>query len=114
MVKICNDAIKKPLPIICRNCIKRSVYPNAWKKSNIFPVHKIGDKQIVNNNKPVLLLPIFGKVFEKILFNSIFGYLQENSLCDNQSGFRPSDSGEYQLNSIDHDCNPQIFERDIS
>ena len=51
------------------------------------PVHKKGDKQIFNNYRPVLLLPIFGKVFEKILFNSIFGYFQENDfLCDNQSG----------------------------
>ena len=114
MVKICNDAIKKPLSIVCRNCIKTGIYPNAWKKSNIFPVHKIEDKKIVNNYKPVSLLPIFGKVFEKILFNSIFGCLQENSLCNNQSGFRPSDSGEYQLNSIDYDCNPQRFQRDTS
>ena len=101
MVKICNDAIKKPLSIVCRNCIKTGIYPNAWKKSNIFPVHKIEDKKIVNNYKPVSLLPIFGKVFE-------------NSLCNNQSGFRPSDSGEYQLNSIDYDCNPQRFQRDTS
>ena len=38
------------------------------------------------------------KVFEKILFNSIFEYFQENCLiCENQSGFPPSDSCEYQL-----------------
>ena len=113
MVKICDDSIKKPLSIIYKNCIKTGIYPNAWKKSNIVLVHKKGDKQIVNNYRPVSLLPIFGKVFEKILFNSIFEYLQENCLlCDNQSGFRPSDSCEYQLLSIVHDiyasfdCNP--------
>ena len=55
----------------------------------------------------------FGKVFEKILFNSIFEYLQENCLLwDNQSGFGTSDSCEYQLLYIIHDiyasfdCNP--------
>ena len=69
----------------------------------------------------VSLVPIFGKVFEKILFNSIFEYLQENCLlCDNQSGFQPSDSCEYQLLSIVHDiyasfdCNPPKDVRDIS
>ena len=113
MVKICDDSIKKPLSIIYKNCITTGIYPNAWKKSNIVPVHKKGDKQFVNNYRPVSLLPIFGKVFEKILFNSIFEYLQENCLlCDNQSGFQPSDSCEYQLLSIVHDiyasfdCNP--------
>ena len=98
MVKICDDSIKKPLSIIYKNCIKTGIYPNAWKKSNIVLVHKKGDKQIVNNYRPVSLLPIFGKVFKKILFNSIFESLQENCLiCDNQSGFRLSDLCEYQL-----------------
>ena len=32
MVKICDDAIKKPLPIIHKNCIKTGIYSNAWKK----------------------------------------------------------------------------------
>ena len=76
MVKICDDSIKKPLSIIYKNCITTGIYPNAWKKSNIVPVHKKGDKQNVNNYRPVLLLPIFGKVFEKILFISIFGLFQ--------------------------------------
>ena len=113
MVKICDDSIKKPLSIIYKNCITTGIYPNAWKWSIIVPIHKKGDKQFVNNYRPVSLLPIFGKVFEKILFNSIFEYLQENCLlCDNQSGFQPSDSCEYQLLSIVHDiyasfdCNP--------
>ena len=77
------------------------------------PVHKKGDKQIVDNYRPVSLLPILGKIFERIIFNSIFEYLEENNLlCPNQSGFRPSDSCEYQLLSILHeiyksfDCNP--------
>ena len=35
------------------------------KKSNIVPVHKKGDKQIVNNHRPVSRLPIFGKFSRK-------------------------------------------------
>ena len=113
MVKICNDFIKKHLSIIYKNCITTGIYPNAWEKSNIVPVHKKEDMQFVSNCRPVSLLPIFIRVFEQILFNSIFEYLQENCLlCDNQSGFQPSDSCEYQLLSIVHDiyasfdCNP--------
>ena len=77
------------------------------------PIHIKGDKQIVDNYKPVSLLPILRKIFERIIFNSIFEYLEENNLlCPNQSGFRPSDSCEYQLLSIlyeiykSFDCNP--------
>ena len=49
MVKISDDSIKKPLSIIYKYCIKKDIYRNAWKKSNILPIHKKGDKQIVNN-----------------------------------------------------------------
>ena len=122
MVKICDDAVKKPLSIICKNWIKTGIYLNPWKKSNIVLVHEKGDEQIVDNYRPVSLLPNFGKVFEKILFDSVFGFLPENCpFWDNQSGFRPSGSCEYQLLSISHDiyacfdCNHlQKCEGDIS
>ena len=99
--------------IINKNCINSGIFPNIWKKSNVVPVHKKGDKQVVDNYRPVSLLPIFGKILERLIFNSLFEFLHENNLLnENQSGFRPSDSCEYQLLSIVHDiyasfdCNP--------
>ena len=83
MVKICNDFIKKLLSIIYKNCITTGISPSAWKKSNIVPVHKKKDKQFVSNCRPVSLLPIFSRVLEKILFNSIFEYLfTKNSIFE--------------------------------
>ena len=74
---------------------------------------KKGDTQVVENYRPVSLLPIFGKILERLIFNSLFEFLHENNLLnENQSWFRPSDSCEYQLLSIVHDiyasfdCNP--------
>ena len=46
MLKICDLGIIKPLSIIFRNCIKHSTFPDLYKKSNICPIHKKGDKQI--------------------------------------------------------------------
>ena len=51
--------------------------------------------------RPVPLLPICGKIFEKLIFDSMFKFLDDNNLLSsNQSGLRPS---EYQLLSIVHD-----------
>ena len=73
-------------------------------KYNIIPVHKKGDKQIIDNYRPVSLLPVCGKIFEKLLFNSILKFLDDNNLLSsNQSGFRPSNSCEDQLLSVVHD-----------
>ena len=75
------------LSILFQNCIDRKTFPDAWKKSNIVPVHKKGNKQIVDNYRPVSLLPNLGKNFERVIFNSISDYLEENNLlCPNQSG----------------------------
>ena len=66
--------------------------------SHIIPAHKKNDKRSLNNNRPVSLLPIFGKVFERIIFTNAFLFLEDNNLLTpNQSGFRPNDSCINQL-----------------
>ena len=93
MIRICDQSIVKPLSIIYQNCLNTGTFPDIWKKSNIVPVHKKGDKQIVNNYRPVSLLPVCGKILERLVFNSIFDFLDNNSLLSaNQSGFRPSEN----------------------
>ena len=120
MIKICDKSLLKPLIILFENSIKSSCYPDIWKRSNIIPVHKKNDKQLVNNYRPISLLPIFGKIFEKIIFNKIYNFLlEENLLNSNQSGFRPSDSCINQLLAITHeifedfDCNPSLEIRSV-
>ena len=50
------------------------------------------------------LLPICSKILEKIIFNPLFEYLEDNKLLNcNQSGFRSGDSCVYQLLSITHE-----------
>ena len=65
-------------------------------------------------------MPICGKVFEKIIFNSLFVYLNNNKLLNSiQSGFGPGDSCINQLNSITHDiykafdANPSLEVRGV-
>ena len=113
------ESLVLPLSLIFRGCIDTDVYLDTWKKSNIVPVHKKGDKQIVNNYRPVSFLPICSNILEKIIFDSIIRFLNKNKLLSNtQSGFRPSDSCEYQLLSIVHDiyksfdCNPPLEVRE--
>ena len=67
-------------------------------------VHKKSDKQILKNYRSVSLLPICGKVFERLIYNSLFEYFIENDLISpNQSGFKPGGSCTNQLISITHE-----------
>ena len=72
-------------------------------------------KQIVDNYRPVSLLPICSIIFEKLIFDSIYEFLNKNNLFNNiQSGFRPDDSCIHQLIAITHnifsafDANPSL------
>ena len=102
--KICGSSIYKPLEMIFKQCIETGFFPSEWKKANIVPIHKKGDKQTLENYRPVSLLPICGKILERLMFNEMFNFFIENKLISsNQSGFKPGDSCINQLLSITHE-----------
>ena len=104
MLKICGSSIYKPLEMIFKQCIETGVFPSEWKKANIVPIHKKGDKQTLENYSPVSLLPICGKILERLIFNVMFNFFIENKLISSdQSGFKPGDSCINQLLSITHE-----------
>ena len=104
MLKECGPSIYKPLEIIFNQCLKPGVSPSEWKKGNIVPIHKKGDKQALKNYRPVSLLPICGKILERLMFNEMFEFFIENKLIpSSQSGFKPGDSCINQLLSITHE-----------
>ena len=104
MVKLCGEHLCVPLKIIFDNILKTGIFPDQWKEANVTPVHKKNDKQLIANYRPISLLPILAKVFERIIFKNLYNYLNSNNLItNNQSGFRPGDSVVNQLLSIVHD-----------
>ena len=69
-----------------------------WKLINLKPIYKKGDKQLIKNYRPISLLPICGKMFEKIILNNLCNYLTTNNLITKtQSGFCLGDSTTNQL-----------------
>ena len=44
MLKICDSTIVGPLSILFNNRLNQSIFPDIWKRSNICPIHKTGDK----------------------------------------------------------------------
>ena len=90
------------------------------KKGNIIPAYKENSKQIVDNYRPVSLLPICSKIFEKLIFDSIYEFLNKNNFFNNnQSRFRPNDSCILQLIPITHnissafEANPSLGIRGV-
>ena len=104
MIKLCTNSVAHPLTLIFQNSMAAGTFATQWKRANIVPIHKKNDKQIVSDYRPVSLLPICIKIFEKLVFNNLFKFFEDNNLLSkHQSGFRPGDSCIYQLLAITHD-----------
>ena len=115
MIKLSDDAVALPLKIIFTNCLRCGLFPEIWKHANVVPVHKNNENNLKENYRPISLLPIFGKILEKLVYDSLYSYLVSCKVLDpNQSGFRPGHSTVNQLLSITHtifqafDCNPPL------
>ena len=69
--------------------IHSKVYPNDPKIVKVTPVHKEGDKDDLNNCRPITVLPTIACVFEKIIYQQLYKYMTDNILLsEKQCGFR--------------------------
>ena len=104
MLKLCVPSVCKPLTLLFKNCLASRHFPDVWNKSNIVPVHKKGDKQLIKKYRPVFLLTICRKLLEKLMFNSIFNFIDTRKILPvRRSGFRPRESCVHQLILIVYD-----------
>ena len=103
MIKICDLSIADPLCLIFEDCLETGMYPALWKQANVIPIHKKDSRQCKTNYRPISLLPIFGKPYEKIIFDSVYNHLRQNGLLiPHHSGLQPGDSTINQLLSFTH------------
>ena len=82
------------LATLFNNCLKESCFPDCWKVSLVVPVFKnVGERSTAKNYRPVSLLSVVSKVFEKLVNNRIVDHLEKCGLfSDFQYGFRSSQS----------------------
>jgi hypothetical protein len=92
------DVIADPLCRIFNYSLARGELPNRWKNANVVPIHKKGPKEEVSNYRPVSLLPVAGKVFERCIHTEVIDYmLTENKLSGLQGAFIPGRSTTGQI-----------------
>ena len=66
MVKIAADIIDEPLTKIFNISIANSRFCDSSKTANVAPTYKKEDRTIKINYRPVSILNVFSKIFEKI------------------------------------------------
>ena len=69
--------------------IETNTFPDDFKVGKVAPVFKSGDKEDLNNYRPISVLPTIARIFERLLYNQLYDYFTANKLLrDEQYGFR--------------------------
>ena len=94
VLKNCEPELSYILAKLFNKCLKDSCFPDCWKVSSVVPVFKnVGERSTAKNYRPVSLLSVVSKVFEKLVNNRIVDHLEKCGLfSDFQYGFRSSRS----------------------
>ena len=93
MLRIPADIIAPSLTYIFDLSISTGVFVDNWKDARVIPIYKEDDRRTLGNYRPISILPIVIKVFEKEVFKQLYKHLNDNNLISKfQSGFRPGHS----------------------
>ena len=91
-IKIVKDSspfISNILADIYSSSLLSGVFPNKLRLTYVIPAHKGNSKMSVGNYRPISIIPIFRKIFEKLIYARYMSFLnKECVLYDHQSGFR--------------------------
>ena len=90
VLKNCEPELSYILAKFFNKCLKESCFLDCWKVSSVVPVFKnVGERSTAKNYRPVSLLFVVSKVFEKLVNNRIVDHLEKCGLfSDFQYRFR--------------------------
>lgn len=93
LIKKCVKNIVSPLTALVNDSFQSGIFPNALKKAKVVPILKKDDPHLINNYRPISILPVFSKIFEKLFLTQLLKFLEKyNLLSKDQFGFRAGKS----------------------
>ena len=101
ITKLAKCLLSKPLTQISNASIQKGKYPSKLKVSKVTPVFKDDDDTDHNNYRPISLLSIFNRIFEKLMYKRLVNFIEKHNLIDNaQLGFRTGFSTNHAILDI--------------
>ena len=100
-LKLALPVIENSLAALFNTSIETSQFPDSWKVARVTPIFKGGDKAEKSNYRPISVLPIISRLFEKLVFDQLYQHMKENRLFSpDQSGFLRLHSGFLRLTCL--------------
>ena len=99
VIKKSSSIISPLLSVLYNECMTDGIFPDDLKTGRISPIYKKDNEECLENYRPVSTLAVFGKIFEKIIYNRLYSFFEmHNTLYENQYGFRKNHSTSHALN----------------
>jgi len=93
IMKHCADILCPILSELFNKSVSAGVFPDCLKTARVIPVYKSGDKNLVNNYRPISILTTMSKIYEKLMYKRLISFMNVNKLLNNnQFGFRMGSS----------------------
>jgi len=93
VIKYVKDELLQPILYMTNLSLKAGIFPDKLKTAIVTPIHKKGDHSVMSNYRPVSVLNAMSKVFERIMYNRLWNYLEKlEILYIRQYGFRKGHS----------------------
>ena len=90
LLRECPDLIAESLTLIFDQSLLTGIFPDDWKSAKVTPLYKnSGKRNDPANYRPISVIPVVAKVFERVVYDQLYHYLAENCIISPyQSGFR--------------------------
>ena len=89
LLKSARHVISSALAQLMNKSILCGMYPRQLKHAKVVPVHKTGDETDPSNYRPISLLSVFNRIFERLLYKRLKSFIDKNDmLFKSQYGFR--------------------------
>jgi hypothetical protein len=80
LVKTVQNCLISPITKVFNYAVRQGSFPDQLKKATVAPIFKKGDAEDVNNYRPISVLPIFSKYFERLMSSQIIKFFDNNKL----------------------------------
>ena len=89
LIRECADIISGPLCDLFNKSLMSGIFPDDWKCARVIPLFKQDKSFDLNNYRPISVISVVAKVFERIVYDQLYNFLgNEGIISKQQSGFR--------------------------
>ena len=114
LLKVIGSSISPLLALFVNQTFQSGTFPNKLKIARVISLFKKGNPELPSNYRPMSLLPIFSKIFEKVIYKRLYRFLEiRKVLYSLQFGFQENHSIDHALVSLKEAIRNTLDNKDL-